>query len=156
MKIYNCARALFLLAEVLVVLKKPLQQPLPTLLTSSVSTLSQETLSDSDSKNFLCDKEKWSHLNMQQLVCERPLKQTRMEGNALFYLWRFYLWQATSSPVPIWWRDLKAAVPHLLLLLFFGISLDECDLCSAVSLLFFHSDNLSHELKEGPIDFPIA
>lgn len=27
---------------------------------------------------------------------------------------------------------------------------------SHVSLLFFHSDSLSHELKEEPIDFPIA
>lgn len=41
----------------------------------------------------------------------------------------------------------------LLLLCFF---LDECDLDSHISLLFFHCDSLSHELKEEPIDFPIA
>lgn len=51
-----------------------------------------------------------SHSNIQQLVCERPVKQTKVEVNYLFFLWRFYLWQATISLVPIWWRDLKAAV----------------------------------------------
>lgn len=41
---------------------------------------------------------------------------------------------------------------HLLLLCF---SLDECDLNSHISLLFFHSDSLSHELKEDPLIFPL-
>ncbi len=53
----------------------------------------------------------------------------------------------------------KGCCPHsllLLLLLLCCFSLDECDLNSLISLLFFHSDSLSHELKEGPIDFPIA
>lgn len=58
------------------------------------------------------------------------------------------------QPCPRLMERFKGCCPHSLLLLCF--SLDECDLNSHISLLFFHSDSLSHELKEEPIDFPIA
>lgn len=58
------------------------------------------------------------------------------------------------QPYPYLMERFKGSCPHRLLLHF---SLDECDLNSHISiLLFFHSDSLSHELKEEPIDFPIA
>lgn len=81
----------------------------------------------------------------------------KVETKHLFYLRWFNLWQATISLAPHLMERFKGGCPHSLLLLFLlYFSLDECEPNSHISLLFFHSDSLSHELKEEPIDFPIA
>ena len=59
------------------------------------------------------------------------------------------------QPFPHLMERFRGSCPHSLPL-HLCLSPDECDPNGHISLLFFHSDSLSHELKEEPIDFPIA
>lgn len=90
------------------VVLKPLPQPLPALLTTSVSTLkTRNTLLLPNQSTWLYDEEKQK---LDHIPTLNSQTYDIVEIKYIFFYLMVYLYQATASLFLIWWKDLKDPV----------------------------------------------